>query len=61
MPRGEPRNSKIRPWTALILPLRFNLIRLLSRWGEHEMRDFVRVSLATGASALAPAGWKRGI
>jgi len=66
-PRGwdghapTPGIAKICPWAALILPLRFNLIRFLSCWGEHEMQDFMRVSLAIGASALAPGGWDRGV
>jgi hypothetical protein len=53
--------AKIRRRSALILPLALNLIRHVSRWGEHEMRDFMRVSLATGAGSLAPGGWDRGV
>ena len=53
--------AKICRRTALILPLALNLIRLLSRWGEHEMGDFMRVSLDTGASLWAPAGWDQGV
>ena len=53
--------AKICRRTALILPPALNLIRVLSRWGEHEMRGFMRVSLATGASLFAPAGWDRGV
>jgi hypothetical protein len=53
--------AKIRRRSALILPLALNLIRHVSRWGEHEMRDFMRVSLATGEASLAPAAWDRGV
>jgi hypothetical protein len=53
--------AKIRRRSALILPLALNLIRHVSRWGEHEMRDFMRVSLATGADSSAPAAWDRGV
>ena len=53
--------AKICRRTALILPSALNLIPVLSRWGEHEMRDFMRVSLTTGASPFAPAGWDRGV
>jgi hypothetical protein len=60
-PCREPGNCQNPPL------VRFNFASTLESnpgpiaLGRHEMRDFMRVSLATGASPLAPGGWDRGV